>query len=63
VVQKYGFLVGFAGVTIAERNTFLINPQGIIVSEWTKVSPAGHSAEVLATLPAGQSSIAASSAR
>jgi peroxiredoxin Q/BCP len=63
VVQKYGSLGGFAGVTIAERNTFLINPEGIIVSEWTKVNPARHSAEVLATLPAGQGSNSASSAR
>jgi peroxiredoxin Q/BCP len=62
-VQKYGSLGGFAGVTIAERNTFLINPEGIIVSEWTKVNPARHSAEVLATLPAGQGSNSASSAR
>jgi peroxiredoxin Q/BCP len=62
VVQKYGSMNADSTVPIADRNTFLINPAGIIVSEWTKVSPAGHSAEVLATLPAGQSPAAASSA-
>jgi peroxiredoxin Q/BCP len=39
-------------MTIANRNTFLIDPQGKIVKEWTKVSPQGHSAEVLAAIPA-----------
>lgn len=53
VISKYGSLDGQASV--ADRNTFLINPQGIIVSEWTKVSPAGHSNEVLASLPPPQS--------
>ena len=56
VVSKYGSLNDLSGIPIAYRNTFLINPQGIIVSEWTKVSPAGHSAEVLATLPPPQNS-------
>ena len=56
IVSKYGSLDEQGGAPIADRNTFLINPQGIIVSEWTKVSPAGHSAEVLATLPPPQNS-------
>jgi peroxiredoxin Q/BCP len=56
VVDKYGSLNTTAMSPIAQRNTFLINPQGMIVSEWTKVSPAGHSAEVLAALPANPSS-------
>ncbi|MDR3750191.1 MAG: peroxiredoxin [Terracidiphilus sp.] len=62
VVQKYGSMNVNSATPIADRNTFLINPEGIIVSEWTKVSPAAHSAEVLATLPAGQSPATASSA-
>jgi peroxiredoxin Q/BCP len=56
VVEKYGSLNTTSMTPMAERNTFLINPQGMIVSEWTKVSPAGHSAEVLASLPASQNS-------
>ena len=39
-------------MTIANRNTFLIDPTGKIVKVWTKVSPQGHSAEVLAAIPA-----------
>ena len=52
VVDAYGSLGSFAGFKIANRNTFLIDPQGKIVKEWTKVSPQGHSAEVLAAIPA-----------
>lgn len=32
------------------RHTFLIDPQGILRARWTAVRPAGHAAEVLATL-------------
>lgn len=32
------------------RHTFLIDPQGIVRARWTGVRPAGHAAEVLATL-------------
>jgi len=50
VVDAYGSLGHFGPMTIANRNTFLIDPQGKIVKVWTKVSPEGHSAEVLAAL-------------
>jgi len=50
VVSEYGSLGGFMGVTIANRNTFLIDPHGKIVKEWVKVNPAHHSEEVLAAL-------------
>ncbi len=50
VVSEYGSLGGFMGMTIANRNTFLIDPHGKIVKEWTKVNPAHHSEEVLAAL-------------
>lgn len=50
VVSEYGSLGGFMGVTIANRNTFLINPHGKIVKEWVKVNPSHHSEEVLAAL-------------
>ena len=50
VVDEYGSLGHFATFTIANRNTFLIGPDGKIVKEWTKVDPQHHSEEVLAAL-------------
>jgi len=50
VVDAYGSLGHFGPMTIANRNTFLIDPQGKIVKEWTKVDPQVHSEEVLAAL-------------
>ena len=52
VVDAYGSLGHFGPMTIANRNTFLIDPKGKIVKEWTKVDPQVHSAEVLAAIPA-----------
>ncbi|HEX4285930.1 MAG TPA: peroxiredoxin [Terracidiphilus sp.] len=50
VVDEYGSLGHFGAFTIANRNTFLIDPHGKIVKVWTKVDPSHHSEEVLATL-------------
>jgi len=50
VVDQYGSLGHFGTMTIANRNTFLINPEGKIVKVWTKVDPQHHSEEVLAAL-------------
>lgn len=50
VVDEYGSLGHFGAWTIANRNTFLINPQGKIVKVWTKVDPSHHSQEVLDAL-------------
>jgi peroxiredoxin Q/BCP len=50
VVDEYGSLGHFGPMTIANRNTFLISPDGKIVKEWTKVDPSHHSEEVLAAL-------------
>ena len=50
VVEQYGSLRSMGPVKIANRNTFLIDPEGKIVKVWTGVSPQGHSAEVLAAL-------------
>lgn len=50
VVDQYGSLGHFGTMTIANRNTFLINPEGKIVKVWTKVDPSHHSEEVLAAL-------------
>lgn len=46
VVDKYG---SFGG-TVAARNTFLIDPKGVIRKVYTAVKPNPHSAEVLAEL-------------
>jgi len=50
VVDAYGSLGSFATFKIANRNTFLIDPQGKIVKEWIKVDPSHHSEEVLAAI-------------
>jgi len=54
-VDAYGSLGHFedsnhVAHTIASRNTFLIDPHGKIVKEWTKVDPSVHSEEVLAAI-------------
>lgn len=51
VVEKYGSL---GGNKMAIRNTFLIDPQGVIRKVYTGVKPNEHSAEVLAELNALQ---------
>jgi peroxiredoxin Q/BCP len=50
VVDEYGSLGHFGTWTIANRNTFLIDPHGKIVKVWTKVDPNVHSEEVLAAI-------------
>jgi len=50
VVQKYGSVTEYKGMTLAARNTFLIDPTGVIRKVYLKVSPQGHSEEVLADL-------------
>jgi peroxiredoxin Q/BCP len=50
VVTKYGSLRTYGTNTMAARNTFIINPQGVIVKEFIGVQPMHHSEEVLAAL-------------
>lgn len=50
VVAEYGSLGNYGVMKIANRNTFLIDPQGKIVKVWTKVDPSHHSEEVLTAL-------------
>ncbi|MDR3739524.1 MAG: peroxiredoxin [Terracidiphilus sp.] len=50
VVDAYGSLGHFGPMTIANRNTFLIDPHGKIVKVWTQVNPSRHSEEVLEAL-------------
>ena len=54
VVNKYGSTMAMGENTVAARNTFVINPQGVIVKEYIKVNPTKHSEELLADLPALQ---------
>jgi thioredoxin-dependent peroxiredoxin len=55
VVQQYGSVMEYNGMTLAARNTFLIDPTGTIRKVYLKVSPQGHSEEVLADLQQLQS--------
>jgi thioredoxin-dependent peroxiredoxin len=55
VVQQYGSVMEYNGMTLAARNTFLIDPIGTIRKVYLKVSPQGHSDEVLADLQQLQS--------
>lgn len=55
VVEKYGSVMQYNGMTLAARNTFLIDPAGVIRKVYLKVSPQGHSEEVLADLQQLQS--------
>ncbi|MEP7313112.1 MAG: peroxiredoxin [Pseudomonadota bacterium] len=48
--RKYGVLTQMGPMTIARRDTFLIDPQGKIVRHYQKVNPNGHSKEVLADI-------------
>jgi thioredoxin-dependent peroxiredoxin len=50
VSGKYGSLADHQGTAYAARNTFLIDPSGIIRKVYLKVKPATHSDEVLAAL-------------
>ena len=50
VTGKYGSLMQMGTNAVAARNTFLIDPQGVIRKVYTKVSPNPHSEEVLAAL-------------
>ena len=50
VVAKYGSLSQMGTTAIAARNTFLIDPKGVIRKVYAKVSPNPHSEEVLAAL-------------
>ena len=50
VVEKYGSTMEYNGMTLAARNTFLIDPAGVIRRVYLKVNPQRHSEEVLADL-------------
>jgi peroxiredoxin Q/BCP len=51
VAPKYGSLMEMRGMQLAARNTFLIDPKGVIRKVYLKVQPNPHSTDVLADLP------------
>lgn len=51
VVNAYGSLGSFGSTVIANRNTFLIGPDGNIRQVWVKVNPPDSASEVLAAIP------------
>jgi thioredoxin-dependent peroxiredoxin len=55
VVEKYGSVMVYSGMTLAERNTFLIDPNGVIKKVYLKVNPTKHSEDLLADLEQFQS--------
>ena len=57
VVEKYGSVMEYNGMTLAARNTFLIDPTGVVRKVYLKVSPQGHSEEVLADLQQLQAAV------
>lgn len=50
VVTMYGSTQKFGENVVAARNTFLIDPKGVIRKVYVKVNPEPHSKEVLAAL-------------
>jgi thioredoxin-dependent peroxiredoxin len=50
VSTTYGTTMEYNGNTYAARNTFLIDPNGVIRKVYVKVKPAEHSEQVLADL-------------
>ncbi len=50
--EAYGVKTKFLGMTIAKRQTFLIDPQGNVAKHYEKVDPATHSQQILADLEA-----------
>jgi len=48
--KSYGVLDNYLLVKVASRESFIINPEGIIVKHYEKVDPATHTLEVLQDL-------------
>ena len=50
VSSAYGSVRGTGKASLSARNTFVINPEGVVARVFMKVDPNPHSAEVLAAL-------------
>ena len=48
--EAYGVKTKFAGMTVAKRQSFIIDPSGNVAKHYEKVNPDTHSAEILADL-------------
>jgi len=48
--EAYGVKTRMFGMTVAKRQTFLIDPDGNLAKHYEKVKPASHSTQVLADL-------------
>lgn len=54
VSTRYNSVMKIMGTTLSARNTFLINPDGVLMGVFEKVKPATHSDDVLAALDEAQ---------
>jgi peroxiredoxin Q/BCP len=52
VADAYGVKTRMLGMTVAKRQTFVIDPAGQLAKHYETVKPAGHSEQVLADLKA-----------
>ncbi|MBT8091251.1 MAG: peroxiredoxin [Gammaproteobacteria bacterium] len=50
VAESYGVKTRMFGMAVAKRQTFIIDPNGNVVTHYKKVKPAQHSAQVIADL-------------
>jgi thioredoxin-dependent peroxiredoxin len=50
VTTQYGSLGDYKGMALANRNTILIDPAGVIPKVYVKVNPEAHSQELLTAL-------------
>jgi len=50
IAKAYGVFGKFGFLNIAKRESFLINPDGVLVKHYAKVDPETHSGEVIADL-------------
>ena len=50
--KAYGVLKNYVAVRIASRQSFLVNPDGVLVKHYEEVDPDTHTEEVLADLKA-----------
>jgi thioredoxin-dependent peroxiredoxin len=50
VATRYGSVMDFQGKRYAARNTFIVDPNGVVRKIYRDVNPSGHSKEVLSAL-------------
>jgi len=50
VAKTYGVLRDYKAIQYANRESFLVNPDGVIVKHYAKVNPKDHTQEVVADL-------------